>query len=319
MTVGVDTAHFAEHGWTRVEGAVPTELCARVVAALQRELKVPVDEPSRWHEYGGPMGDLIPMWGHQTQWDIRQHPELHRVFSTLWDTEALWVSLDSCRFTPPWQLGYAESYEIHWDHDPWDATKGFIQGVVSLTDTAADQGGFRCVPSLRHARETWPTKPTLDEDGDENWLPDISGHEIVRVPAKAGDVIVWDSRVPHGNSKNLAAHPRLAFYVSMFPTRDASVRDAFIESWRTGRCAPWWRNRPGYDRTEPWPPAQLTELGRRLLGIEPWPSRSAGAAPVTSAPGSSEFVLLDQRPARRPQHCHRKILKFSPRVRALGE
>jgi hypothetical protein len=41
------------------------------------------------------------------------------------------------------------------------------------------------------------------------------------------------------------------------------VRDAAIELWRSGRRVPSWRNRRGYDRIEPWPPARLSELGRR--------------------------------------------------------
>jgi hypothetical protein len=105
------------------------------------------------------------------------------------------------------------------------------------------------------------------------WPAASSGREIVYVPAAAGDLIVWDSHLPHGNSKNLASRPRLAFYISMFPADGSSERErrASVESWRTARCVPWWRGRPRYDRVKPWPPAKLTLLGRRLLGIDPWP------------------------------------------------
>jgi Phytanoyl-CoA dioxygenase (PhyH) len=121
--------------------------------------------------------------------------------------------------------------------------------------------------------EEWPETPVIDADGDETWPANASGREIVYVPAAAGDLIVWDSHLPHGNSKNLADRPRLAFYVSMFPADDSHERGRLesVESWRTGRCVPWWRGRPGYDRAEPWPPAKLTPLGRRLLGIDRWP------------------------------------------------
>jgi ectoine hydroxylase-related dioxygenase (phytanoyl-CoA dioxygenase family) len=142
---------------------------------------------------------------------------------------------------------------------------------VALTDTAADQGGFRCVPSLYQERDTWPRTPKLDEDGAKNWLADnLEGRGIVHVSARAGDLIVWDSRLPHGNSKNASSEPRIAFYVMMAPM-DEALRQANVASWRTGRCIPWWRNRPGYDRIEPWQPAALTELGRRLLGLDDWP------------------------------------------------
>jgi hypothetical protein len=90
------------------------------------------------------------------------------------------------------------------------------------------------------------------------------------VSADAGDLIVWDFRLPHSNSRNLSTRPRLAFYIMMAPARDDPTRAEGVKSWRTGRCVSWWRDRPGYDRIEPWPPAALTPLGRRLLGVDDW-------------------------------------------------
>lgn len=268
MNVAVDIAHYEKHGWVRAPGAVPVKYCQRVADAMEREAGVPVHDPSRWGEYGGPMRDLVPLWGHQAQWDIRQHPNLRAIWSALWRFQALWVSLDSCRFTPPWKPGHAEPCAIHWDHNPHDAAIGYIQGVLALTDTAADQGGFRCVPSLHQDRSAWPT----NADGEGDWVADMNGREIIHVPAAAGDLILWNSRLAHSNSKNLSAQPRLAFYVSMYPARakDMALRDACIESWRSGRCVSWWRDRHGYDRVEPWASASLTTLGRRLLGLDPW-------------------------------------------------
>jgi hypothetical protein len=217
MDSAVDLAHLRQFGWIRIGNAVPTELCERLVLVLERELGVPVRDPSRWDEYGGRMRDFVPLWGHQAQWDIRQHPNFHRIWATLWNTEKLWVSLDSCRFTPPWKPGYAATYGIHWDHDPWDAKWRMLQGVLALTNTDVHQGGFRCVPALYHERDKWPKLPTIDPDGDANWLADTDGHEIVIVPARAGDLIVWDYRLPHGNSRNVSAVPRIAFYATVPP------------------------------------------------------------------------------------------------------
>jgi hypothetical protein len=271
MSIYLDIPHLDRFGWTRIEGAVPVPLCERLVEILEAEMNVPVHDQSRWHEHGGEPRDFVPIWGHQTQWDIRQHPDFHRIWATLWKTDRLGVSLDSCRFTPPWNPGFPEPYGIHWDYDPSDAEKRVFQGVVALTDTAANQGGFRCVPSLYHDRDAWSRTPRLDQDGPKNWLADTEGHEIVHVPARAGDLILWDSRLPHGNSRNGSSEPRIAFYVMMSPPVEA-LRQANVDSWRTGRCVPWWRNRPGYDRVEPWPPAALTQLGRCLLGLDDWPS-----------------------------------------------
>jgi hypothetical protein len=270
MDVRIDLDCFREAGWLRIKNAVPATLCDQLVHVLESELDVPVNDPARWGEYGGEWRDLIPIWGHQAQWDIRQHPNMHQIWATLWGRKALWVSLDSCRFTPPWKPGYAQEPKIHWDHDPWDASARMFGGVLALTNTALDQGGFRCVPSLYHDRETWPKQPVIDADGDENWLADTTGHTIEYVAADVGDLIVWDYRLPHSNSKNTSTVPRLAFYVVMFPTTNPQLREANVESWRTGRCVPWWRTRRGYDRVELWRHAKLTALGRKLLGLDEW-------------------------------------------------
>jgi hypothetical protein len=267
MTIHLDIPHLDRFGWMHIESAVPVRLCERLVEVLEAEMDVPVHDQLRWHE----PRDLIPIWGHQAQWDIRQHPDLHRIWAALWKTDRLAVSLDSCRFTPPWRPGFAEPPHIHWDYDPWNPEMRMLQGVVALTDTTANQGGFRCVPSLYQERDAWLRAPRLDQDGAKSWLAkNIEGRDIVNVPAQTGDLIVWDSRLPHSNSTNTSSVPRIAFYVMMCPMVEA-LRQANVDSWRTGRCVPWWRNRRGYDRIEPWPPAALTQPGRRLLGLDDWP------------------------------------------------
>ncbi len=271
MNDGIDLVQLRSRGWLRIERAVPAELCTRLVTVLQSEFGLAASDPHSWPAASGGLHDLVPLWGHQAQWDIRQYPRFHRIWATLWGTDALWVSLDSCRFTPPRRPGDAAPYPLHWDHNPWDDEREMLQGVLALTDTAVEQGGFRCVPSLYRDRMARPAAPLIDDDGDENWFCDAAGREIVPVAAQAGDLIVWDWRLPHGNSANLSTQPRLAFYVSMFPAGGGEwLSQAPIESWRSGRCVPCWRDRPGYDRIEPWPPARLTPLGRRLLGLDPW-------------------------------------------------
>jgi hypothetical protein len=69
MSVSIDVGRLRESGWARISGAVPIALCNRLVEVLESELGVPVNDPSHWDAYGGEMRDLVPVWGHQTQWD----------------------------------------------------------------------------------------------------------------------------------------------------------------------------------------------------------------------------------------------------------
>ena len=84
----------------------------------------------------------------------------------------------------------------------------------------------------------------------------------------------------HGNSLNTSEKPRLAQFISMSPTpRDvtpAERKDAAAE-----RVRKWSEkvvglgNAPGDARPDPYegrtPAAELTELGKKIVGVEPWP------------------------------------------------
>jgi hypothetical protein len=124
----------------------------------------------------------IRMWGHQAQWEIRQHPALHGVWSALWGTPAPLVTLDRCRFTPPWREAENPPLSLHWDHNPQDTTLRWIQSVVALRDTPAGAGGFRCVPTLYRTPGAWMREAIL-EDGEPSWSPQVDGYEVVEVPA----------------------------------------------------------------------------------------------------------------------------------------
>lgn len=209
---GTMAEEVARQGWARVEVAVPAALCARLAQVVETEVR---RTDGGGAVFGEACSDLVPIWGHQAQWDIRQWPTLHAVWSELWGTTRLFVSLDSCRFTPPWRPGQAEPLPLHWDHDPRAQDRRMFQGCIALTDTDADQGGFRCAPGLHRAPMRWPTSAQIDAEGDESWLCEADPAEIIHVPARAGDLIVWDSRLPHANSRNRAKRPRLVFYVQM--------------------------------------------------------------------------------------------------------
>ena len=151
---------------------------------------------------------------------------------------------------------------IHWDRDPAEEAGRHLQGVVALTDAPAGAGGFRCVPELLRDRAGWRER----HPGATEWDIDLEGHEPTPVPARAGDLIVFDAMLPHGTEGNGADAPRLAQYVTMTPP--AGDPEWRISLYRDGRSP--FPVEAG--RVEPWPPATLTPLGRRLLGLDAWPS-----------------------------------------------
>ena len=63
MSITFDIAHLREFGWVRIRKAIPVELCNRLLEVLETELRVPVNDPSRWDNYGGEPRDFVPING----------------------------------------------------------------------------------------------------------------------------------------------------------------------------------------------------------------------------------------------------------------
>jgi len=91
MSVSSNTSQLSDYGWTRRQSAIPVDFCHRLVKVFESELEVPTNDLSRWDEYGRDGHDLLPIWGHQAQWDIRQHPQMHGIWAALWGAEKLWA------------------------------------------------------------------------------------------------------------------------------------------------------------------------------------------------------------------------------------
>jgi Phytanoyl-CoA dioxygenase (PhyH) len=247
--------------------AVPIAMCDAVIDAIASECGVQLDDPGTWSRISTEI-DQVPLWAHQSQWDIRQLPLLYEIWSRIWDRAALWADMNSCRVTPPWREGIADALPIHFDVDPRDNTQQWSPGVVALTDAPEGHGGFCCVPTMFRDRSTWPSAWPISDRGVE-YRPDTDGYDIVEVPMRKGDLLVFDSHLPHGTVRNHGSTPRASFYVQLHPCGTETERVNRLADVREGRCPSWWRWKPGHDRLDPAEPA-LTELGRRLLGSTPW-------------------------------------------------
>lgn len=258
-------AHFQEKGYVIVPGVVPSSLVEDSVAAIVQRINVDLNEPSTWYSLKSWM---VPLWQHPAFWNVRQHPNLHEVFAELLDTEALWVSIDRACFKPPLQVPFApREFDnfIHFDGHPTDSLPA-LQGLVCLNDTTSDQGGFQCVPETLQDVEQWIGRD--DFDAEDLSFTDPSALPMERPEAKAGDLIVFTSRLAHGNGTNMTTRPRLAQYVTMTPVGADEERRSRVESFEQRLPLPYFRKKDAQPESGPTP--TLTELGKRLLGAIPW-------------------------------------------------
>jgi len=123
--------------------------------------------------------------------------------------------------------------------------------------------------------------------------PSLAGLEPTAIAGSAGDLIIWNSFIPHGNGANTSDSPRLAQFVTMVPADSTGNEGLDVPGiWRNGglsyadhaeerrdRVRRYEQRAAGigntemmnvYERSLPTKPARLTALGKRLLGQMPW-------------------------------------------------
>lgn len=278
-----DWAFWEENGYVIIPNAVPQENLDRMVEAIWWFLDMDPEDSETWYKHKpftrdnrcSPIsaGGMVEMYQHQAIWDNRQHPRVYQAFAEIWGEEKLWVSLDRANMKPPAREDKPDWNNrgmIHWDLDTSQQPIQFgVQGVLYLTDTAEDQGGFQCVPGFNNTFEEWVK--TQPEDRNPHH-PDLTGLDVRSIPGKAGDLLIWHRLLAHGNGHNTSDKPRLAQYITMSPARtdDEAARQARVASWQERRPMPNWPGDPRAWEKEKQQTAELTPLGRKLLGADPW-------------------------------------------------
>jgi hypothetical protein len=281
-----DLEHFETQGYVKLAQAVPPEQAAAAVDAIWQFLGMDRNDPEDWYRPPHSPDGIVEIYQHQALWDNRQSPRIYRAFRQLWQTEKLWISLDRACMKPPMNSrrdDWKWPSFMHWDFDLKETPAQFgVQGVLCLSDTSEDQGGFHCIPGMHREVIEWSNKPP--EQREPKVLP-FESSRVRAIPANAGDLIMWHRALPHGSGLNRTDRPRLAQYIlaapagfniSMYQPDDGGPRSATSadEATRQQRIAQWER-RSGpsglaLDPREAGPPAVLTPLGRRLLGLDPW-------------------------------------------------
>ncbi|NAX20896.1 phytanoyl-CoA dioxygenase family protein [Vibrio sp. V39_P1S14PM300] len=215
---------------------------------------------------------MVECYNHQVLWDNRQNPDVYHAFVDIWDREDLWVTIDRANLNPPNRANRAFSGFIHWDADtsltPLPVN---VQGVLALSDTDEQTGGFQCVPELYRQLERWRETQPADRDP---YVPDLAGFEAEFIAMKAGDLLIFNSLLPHGIRPNQSDRVRMAQYISMVPAEEthATIRQWRIQSWQD-RLPPEGFAFPGdprnWEQTR-YPRAELSVLGEKLLGKRDW-------------------------------------------------
>jgi hypothetical protein len=272
-----DWESWQRNGYVVIPRAVPRKNLDAMIDLLWEFQEMDPDDPATWSRKPlrriemAELNDsgMVEIYHHQAMWENRQYQRVYEAFVDIWGTEKLWVTIDRANLNLPNSdfKGF-----IHWDIDTsLDPLPINVQGVLALNDATADMGGFQCVPDLYRNLSDWARTQPADRDP---FKPDITGFEIVKLEMEAGDLLIWNSQLPHGIRPNLSDKPRLAQYIAMVPAQEdkEDLREWRIRSWRD-RVAPEGYAFPGdprqWEQTR-YQRAALTDLGEKLLGLKRW-------------------------------------------------
>jgi len=263
--------HFRYNGYIVIRNVIPRELVADAVREITAFLGADMTDNATWYGGAPELDGIVPLHHAQALWDIRQHPDLYEVFAEFFRNRRLMVDINRCIFRPPIRAGSTVSYgNIHWDTDPRAPGEGSVQAVVLLTDVRRDGGGFQCLPKVYQNLNVWLQQYASKDDFDF-FYPKLKQYKTTQIEGKAGDVILWSSKLPHGSATNSSNWPRIATFVTVQPAiHDAKARELMKSWWLTKRAPDYWRGLPGQLDPEPGPPALLSELGLKLIGVLPW-------------------------------------------------
>jgi hypothetical protein len=236
--------------------------------------------------------------GHmQPIWDIRQHHKVCEVFETIWDKpkEDLLVSFDGLSIhLPPEETnrGWYRTEWFHTDQSSQKIGKHCIQGMVTLYDVNENDASLMVLEKSHNQHEQFFDDKDKDSGGDWYRLEEgekeyflENGCDAKVIKARAGSLILWDSRTFHQgkepNKHREVENFRMVSYVCMIP-REKAKPAALVKkrkAFEDLRVTNHWANAPTIFPKKPRTYGKelpelnqihqpvLTDLGRRLAGF----------------------------------------------------
>lgn len=216
-----DLDFFEKNGYVIIKDAVPKKDCKETINVICDFLGVEEDQPDTWYKPNpARQGIMVQMFQHSILTKNRTSERILGAFEQLWQQKNIWVNTDRVGFNPP----ETESWKfpgpgLHWDCSLELPIPFGLQGILYLSDTAANQGAFTLVPGFQHKLENWLKSLPPNADPRQQNLHALGSTPIT---GDAGDFIIWQQALQHGSSPNASTEPRFVQYINYQPVNFAT-------------------------------------------------------------------------------------------------
>lgn len=211
-----DLAFWQEHGYVIIKDAITKDAALAAEDAIWNFLEMDKHDSSSWYKiHPDKQGIMVQFFQHPALQANRESLRIRKAFEELWGTSDLWVNTDRAGFNPPETKEFKFSGpRLHWDVSLELPIPLGLQGILYLTDTAADQGALTVVPGFQNRIDDWIHG--LPE-GSNPRTQDIEALGAMPIAASAGDFIIWHQALPHGSRPNTNTYPRIVQYIAWQP------------------------------------------------------------------------------------------------------
>src|SRR4051794_3912728 len=94
ILTGSDRRFFEENGYIVVPGVISLDKCEAVIDAVFTFLGMDRNTPSDWYRLPLKPGGMIEIYQHQALWNTRQDSRMHELFTEIYGTDQLRVTID---------------------------------------------------------------------------------------------------------------------------------------------------------------------------------------------------------------------------------
>lgn len=220
-----DLAHWDTLGYVILRNAVSQEHCEQTIQLICEFLDIDRYDPKTWYRPNpARQGIMVQLFQHPRLTTNRESARIRSAYEQLWGRRDLWVTNDRVGFNPPQSADWHfPGPHLHWDVSLDLPIPYGLQGLLYLSDTAANQGAFTLVPGFQHRIADWLGALPAGADPRSQDL-----HSLGATPlsASAGDFIIWQHALPHGSSPNTASEPRFVQYINYAPA-DVETRSVW--------------------------------------------------------------------------------------------
>jgi Phytanoyl-CoA dioxygenase (PhyH) len=210
-----DIIFWENNGYVIIKDAVSTLDCIASRKAIMQYLKMDEHDAASWYKESETMqGIMVPLYRNEAIDKNRNCPKIKKAFEQLWNRNDLIVTTDKCGFNPPETATFTyKGTGLHWDVSLATPIPFGTQGILYLTDTAANQGALTVVPGFHNNLENWLKELPSNINPRET---DLTKYNPIPIAANAGDFIIWNHKLPHSSSPNKAALPRIVQYLNWY-------------------------------------------------------------------------------------------------------